>query len=321
MLRSVFHLLVNLHPRAFRERFAAEMHSIFDHSTGRKTAFSLVFDAWLSLLRQWGFRPAFWNDAVAVEQPQTASAGAPSFFILETPKLRGIALLHGGILSLVFFIVISLAVLNSRGSRIQPKLPRIVPDTSWGGAAAEKSDAFAKSVQAARARNFAAAPDARSTTPQQRRSAAQQSAVKSGAPGIAISASPDTPPPATLAPLSPVADNSSPQISWPIVPDENATPVPPGKAIAIAPAPLLPSYEGTYTVNPPNSFKVKITAESDQLFLSSSGKPKTALVPCTDTSFRLEDSTVCGITFSKFNQGEFHQLAILQGNVRSIALR
>ncbi|MGB2622253.1 MAG: hypothetical protein WA857_00170 [Candidatus Acidiferrum sp.] len=320
MLRSVFHLLVNLHPRAFRERFAAEMLSIFDHSTGRKAAFSLVVDAWLSLLRQWGFRPAFWNDAVAVEQPQAASAGAPSFFILETPKLRGIALLHGGILSLVFFIVVSLAVLNSRGSRIQPKLPRIVPDTSWGATSAEKSDALEKALEAARARN-PAAPDARSATLQQRRTAAQQSAARAGSPGIAISASPDTPPPATLAPPSPVADDSSPQISWPIVPDENATPVPPGKAIAIAPAPPLPSYEGTYTVNPPNSFKVEITAEGDQLFLSSSGKLKTALVPCSETSFRFEDSTVCGITFSKFDQGEFHQLAILHGNTRSIALR
>ncbi len=321
MIRSVFHLLVNLHPRAFRERFAAEMLSIFDHSTGSKAAFSLVFDAWLSLLRQWGFRPAFWGDAVAFEQSQSVSAGAPAFFILETPKLRKVALLHGGILSLVFFIVISLAVLNSRGSRIQPKLPRIVADTSWGAASAEKSDDLAKALLAARARNSAPAPDAQPATPQQRRIAAQQSVAQGGAPGIAISPSPDTVPPATLAPASPVAGNSSPQIFWPIVPDENATPVPPGKAIAIAPAPPLPSYEGTYTVNPPNSFKVEITGAGNQLFLSSSGKPKTALAPCTETSFRFQDSTVCGITFSKFDQGEFHQLAILHGNTRSIALR
>jgi len=321
MLRSVFHLLVNLHPRAFRERFAAEMLSIFDHSTGRKAAFSLVVDAWLSLLRQWGFRPTFWSDPVVVQQPEAASAGAPSFFILETPKLRGIALLHGGILSLVFFIMISLGVLNSRGSKIQPKLPRIVQEASWGGTAAKKSDAFAKAVQAARARNSAAGPDAHSTTPQQRRTAALQSVAQSGAPGIAISASPGTAPPPTLAPPSPVADNASPRVSWPIVSDENATPVPPGKAIAVATAPSLLSYEGTYTVNPPNSFKAEITAEGDQLFLSSSGQPRTALIPCTETSFRLEDSTVCGITFSKFDQGEFHQVALLLGNTRSIALR
>lgn len=321
MLRSVFHLLVSLHPRAFRERFAAEMLSIFDHSTGKNAAFSLVWDAWLSLLRQWGFRSAFWNDAVAVEQPQAASAGAPSFFILETSKLRGTALIQGGILSLVFFIVISLSVLNSRGSKVQPRLPKIAPDSLWGSAATEKSHDLAIAIQAARARNSAAVPDAHSVPPQQRRTAAQQSVAQSGSLRIAISMPPDSAPPATLALPSSVADNSSPQNSWQIVPGEDSSPVPRGQAIGIVLAPPLPSYEGTYIVNPPNSFKVEITAEGDQLFLSSSGKPKTALVPCSETSFRFQDSTVCGMTFSKFDQGEFHQLAILHGNIRYIALR
>ena len=326
MFRSVFHFLVKLHPRAFRERFAAEMLSIFDHSTGRKAAFGLVVDAWFSLLRQWGFRPAFWSDAVAAEQTLLASTSAPTFFILENHRVRGIALLHGGLISLLFFIVISLAVLNSRGSRVQPRLPKIAPDSLWGSAAAEKPDAFAIAIQAAPARNPAAGPDAQSATPQHLRDAAQQSAAQdsvaqTGSPGIAIPASPNTAPPATLATHAAVADNSSPQISWRIVSSENSTPAPPGKAIAIAPAPSLPSYEGTYIVNPPSSFKVEIIAEGGQLFLSSSGKPRTALVPCSETTFRFQDSPVCGVTFSKFEQHQFHQLEILQGNASSIAVR
>ena len=64
MFRSLFRLLVSLHPRAFRERFAGEMLSIFDHSDGKMAALGLVADAFLSLLRQWGFRPAFWNDGL-----------------------------------------------------------------------------------------------------------------------------------------------------------------------------------------------------------------------------------------------------------------
>lgn len=318
MFRSLFRLLVSLHPRAFRERFAGEMLSIFDHSDGKMAALGLVADAFLSLLRQWGFRPAFWNDAVAAEHPQVASAGAPTFFVLESHRPRGIALIHGGILSILFFVVISLAVLNSRGSQVQPRLPRIKPETLRGTPAKKGPDNL---TAAMRAKNSYQPPGAQLSQPQENPAETPQPTTLRNPPRIAMAASPSPILHPTVAPAPPDANSSSPQISWQIsTGDESSPPAPPQGAASPAP-PWQQAYEGAYVVDPPISFNVVITVEDSQLFLNTPRKSKTAIVRCSGFTFRYKDSSNCGITFSRFARGEFQQLNLEQGDSHLVVAR
>ncbi len=318
MLRSFFRFLVILHPPAFRKRFAGEMLSIFDQASGKGPELELIADAFLSLLRQWGLRPAFWNELAPAEQSQPVSVGAPAFFILENHRVRGIALIHGGILSLVFFIVISLAFLNSKGSKIQPKLPRIVPDTSWGSPPKQESVDLAKSLTS---RNPDATPSAPSARTQQSLSGTPQPASSARPPGILISPSsePMSSPATASAPF--VANSAASEIRRQVSPDENLNSSP--SAIVVVPAapPSFLSYEGVYFVNRPNKFRVKIRSEDGRLYLSSQDSPRRALVRCSGTTFRFQDSSSCGVTFSKLDQGVFHQLDIIQGDASSTAVR
>jgi len=101
MLRSLYRGLLDLHPSAFRKRFAEEMLSIFDHRTGWAAAFRLLMDAFISLARQWALRPEFWHDLSQVEQP--ASDGVPSFCTLDPFRPRTAAVIHGMVLSVTIF--------------------------------------------------------------------------------------------------------------------------------------------------------------------------------------------------------------------------
>jgi len=130
MLRLLFRFVVGLHPLAFRRRFAPEMLSIFDHATGKLAAITFVADAFISLLRQWALRPRFWSEPSPAEQPQMASAGARSFYISENYRPSGVALLQGAALSLAAFITITLAFIHTRGSKVQPWLPKIEAEKS-----------------------------------------------------------------------------------------------------------------------------------------------------------------------------------------------
>jgi hypothetical protein len=228
MLRLLFQLLVGLHPRAFQRRFAPEMMSIFDHASGKRAALSLVADAFISLVRQWVLRPSFWREPSPAEQPQMASAGMRSFYIIENYRPSGVALLHGATLSLAAFITITLAFIHTRGSQVQPWLPKIE---------AEKSDS------------------------------------------------------------------------------------PPSEQKAFQTSPPLEFCQGRYVANGPNPITLDVTAEENRLFLTYPGSTKTALSPCSGSTFKSGDSTSCQISFSKFDQGKFQQLDIDQGGHHFTARR
>ncbi len=59
MLRPLYRWVLRLHPAGFRTRFADEMLSIFDHTTGITATVRLLVDGLISLLRQWTLRPEF----------------------------------------------------------------------------------------------------------------------------------------------------------------------------------------------------------------------------------------------------------------------
>jgi hypothetical protein len=74
MIRLLHQWLLRLHPPAFRRRFSPEMLCIFDHATASKSSCSfcepsrgaVLFDAFVSLMRQWLLRSGSWRLPAAV---------------------------------------------------------------------------------------------------------------------------------------------------------------------------------------------------------------------------------------------------------------
>lgn len=64
MTRTLYRCLVCLHPPAFRLRFEEELFWIFDESSDASGGVPLVYDAALSLLRQWIMRTGMWKWAL-----------------------------------------------------------------------------------------------------------------------------------------------------------------------------------------------------------------------------------------------------------------
>ena len=94
MLRTLYSLLLRLHPERFRKRFAQEMLLIFDQVEKGPAAAKLVADALLSLVRQWTLRSEYWESTP--EQVPWSADGAPVFYTLESFKPRRDALYAGG---------------------------------------------------------------------------------------------------------------------------------------------------------------------------------------------------------------------------------
>lgn len=61
MIRKLYRCLICLHPPAFRLRFEPELLWIFDESRGASGAAPLLYDATISLLRQWLTRSGIWK--------------------------------------------------------------------------------------------------------------------------------------------------------------------------------------------------------------------------------------------------------------------
>jgi len=128
MLRSLYRCLLGLHPPGFRKRFAEEMLSIFDQSTGRAAAFRLLMDGFVSLGRQWALRPEFWHDP-PTEQP--ASDGVPSFHTLDPFRPRTAAVIHGMVLSVAIFCATCYAIRYSWIRVLHIHIPEVAFESSW----------------------------------------------------------------------------------------------------------------------------------------------------------------------------------------------
>jgi D-alanyl-D-alanine carboxypeptidase len=102
MCRSLYRMLLNLHPPAFRERFAAEMLWIFDETATTQGVPRLFADAFVSLVRQWVVRPESWHTPLAAAVPP--AAGSTRFFSWEhfefaEQRLPFHRFLQGGVIS------------------------------------------------------------------------------------------------------------------------------------------------------------------------------------------------------------------------------
>jgi Ca2+-binding EF-hand superfamily protein len=102
MTRRLYILLLQLHPRAFRERFGAEMLGIFDQSEQKA---SVIGDGFVSLIRQRALRP----HATAFS-PTAAADGVPLFYSGEPEVPRAGVLMPGALITLVAFGLIYFAM-------------------------------------------------------------------------------------------------------------------------------------------------------------------------------------------------------------------
>jgi len=66
MTRTLYCWIICLHPPAFRLRFEQELLWIFDESSNPSGAAPLLYDAAISLLRQWLMRSGIWKWVVGV---------------------------------------------------------------------------------------------------------------------------------------------------------------------------------------------------------------------------------------------------------------
>jgi len=123
MLRSLYHCALRLHPPGFRQRFADEMLSIFDHTAGKSAAVRLLIDALVSLVRQWTLRQEFWQDA-PLTQP-SAGDGVPSFYTLDPFRPHAGAMIHGLVLSMAIFFLTCFAIRYSWIHVLHVRIPEV----------------------------------------------------------------------------------------------------------------------------------------------------------------------------------------------------
>lgn len=135
MLRYFYLWLLRLHPRRFRERFAAEMLWIFDEE--RRPA-ALLADAVVSAIRQWCFRV----DAPGTEAvPAGGSGRIPTFYSAPAGGPRPAALAEGAVAA-VLVMAIMLFLMGRGGQGVHFSIGSRVPraglfgfQPSEGGAA------------------------------------------------------------------------------------------------------------------------------------------------------------------------------------------
>jgi hypothetical protein len=110
MIRQVYGALMRLHPAAFRERFGAEMISIFEQSD---RGARWIADAGISLIRQWFLRTDFRKSAVSAG---ANLAESPMFLLLdEQPGLPARNWLRGFAVSSLSFLAASMLLSHGNG--------------------------------------------------------------------------------------------------------------------------------------------------------------------------------------------------------------
>ncbi len=89
MMRSLYRLLLRLHPYEFRQEFAGEMLWIFDEARSTVGVLPMFADGVESLARQWLVRSGAWTYAVGVAVNATLMTAAlviPQLFGSAPPK-------------------------------------------------------------------------------------------------------------------------------------------------------------------------------------------------------------------------------------------
>lgn len=270
MLRLVYGWLLRLHPEGFRERFAPEMLSIFDHAEGGAAAAKLVADALLSLVRQWTLRSEYWERAS--ERVPWSADGTPVFYTLESFKPRSGALFAGGILTLSMFCV---GYLDLKYDWRHPAFTRFAP--------IEFADS--PEVESPESRRLAAPPEPARAHARPQLVSPLPSTLPEG--WRSTPATPLHPPPSAPAALPNARAQDGLDVSASTIRSLQVAPPSLGRAAAHAKIPqsALHIWTGAYVTDPPNEFTILITNEDGELAIEIPRALKSRLVPAEGTRF------------------------------------
>jgi len=125
MLRSVYIALLGLHPPGFRRRFGDEMLSIFDEQAAGRPSLKMLWDAALSLIRQWILRSEFWYGIPLAHDTEPAANGVPTFYTIDRFRPRPGALIHGLVLTTVVFSLTCFAIRYSWIHLLHVQIPEL----------------------------------------------------------------------------------------------------------------------------------------------------------------------------------------------------
>ena len=150
MCRSLYRLLLKLHPPAFRERFAEEMLWIFDEAAATQGVPRLFADAFVSLMRQWVVRPESWHTPLAAVARPVSGVSSGFFnwrtFVEAESGLPFYRWMQGGVISLGMLSVVWLMaglrgrvpnLLNDLLATRSPKAAWALPSQSSPGFSGE----------------------------------------------------------------------------------------------------------------------------------------------------------------------------------------
>ena len=309
MLRLFYRWLLRFHPTRFRERFAEEMLSIFDHVEGSAATTELVADAFISLVRQWTMRSEYWEEKVSASLP-AGVGGFPVFYTLESFKPRKSALMGGAVLTWIACSAVFLALSHSRIHSVY------LPSVSFEPAASSN------------AQLPAVAPNLPPTQASVHRRT-QSDAIEPRA----NSSEADRP---SLGKAMPSEPNSSARVS---VSQEQGTLDARGKlGRTITTPPLIQSlsqpvattkirketfhlYVGAYSTDVPNKLTVLVTAQDGRLAIEVPGEQKSMLVHVHGARFAFSEAQNNWIEFMKNDNGAVYGLQISLNGSESRSLR
>jgi hypothetical protein len=297
MLRLFYRWVLRFHPARFRERFAEEMLSIFDHVEGRAAAAELVADAFISLVRQWTVRSEYWEEKAPVSEI-VGSGGLPGFYTLESFKPRKSALIEGAVLTWIVYSALFLAIRHSKIHSVY------VPSISFDSAPSSDVQLPPRTLklpptQASVRPSTEAIINSRANSPE-----ADRQLLRRRRSSVA-STSAEIPEPQEQVRLTgpdkihrTITTTPSVQsLSQPFVPRRIATET------------LYP-YVGVYTTDGPNKFMVLVTADDGQLMIEIPGEQRSMMVPVTGTKFAFSDAHNNWIEFLKQDNGAVYGLHI-----------
>ena len=305
MLGLLYRWVLRFHPARFRERFAEEMLSIFDHIEGRAAAAGLLADAFISLLRQWTMRSEYWEEKATVSVP-AGVGGLPVFYTLENFKPRKSALIGGAVLTWMACSSVFLALGHGRIHSVY------LPSVSF------ESPANSEVQLRASTPNLSPTPAIVRPSTQASTRPRTQAIIESGT---------NTPEAdrVWLGRHIPPEANSSAEVSEPqeqarlSASDKlhrNIATTPPVRSLS---QPFVStnisredhfSYVGVYSTDAPSKFSVLITAEDGQLMIEIPGEQKSMLIPVHGTRFAFPETQNNWVEFMKHDNGAVYGLRI-----------
>jgi hypothetical protein len=315
MLRLCYRWLLRLHPARFRERFADEMLSIFDHAEARTAAARFVADAFVSLVRQWAMRSEYWEEKATVSAAAAAD-GAPVFFTLESFKPRKSSLIEGAVLTWIVYAALFVALSHGRVHYVY--VPSAITESTVSPDIELPMSTPTLPPTPASVRPKTAA-GVRPRTPSKK---AQITSSEADRTSLGRPMSPGADPPTRIfeaqeqarfeasgeVPRAMTTPSAAQSLNQPFTPARMSN------------ESLLP-YVGLYSTDAPNKFTVLITAENGHLVVEIPGEPKSSLVPVGGTRFAYPQTQTNWVEFMRHDNGAVYGLRIHRNSSEFIGYR